>query len=81
MPDSPTPPFGTATMKKLIVLILLILVAVLNVGYYEALEDGDIETILSSRSIQRFRCGSTTSMRTTERFEKSNDSQRKNVTG
>lgn len=46
MPDSPTPPSGIARMKKLIVLIFLILVTVLNVGYYEALEDGDIETIL-----------------------------------
>ncbi|NNA57160.1 hypothetical protein [Pseudomonas koreensis] len=33
-------------MKKLIVLIVLVLVTVLYVGYYEALEDGDIETIL-----------------------------------
>ncbi|MBJ7370905.1 hypothetical protein DMX03_17895 [Pseudomonas koreensis] len=33
-------------MKKLIALIVLVLVAVLYVGYYEALEDGDIETIL-----------------------------------
>jgi len=33
-------------MKKLIALIVLVLVTVLYVGYYEALEDGDIETIL-----------------------------------
>ncbi|GLH17943.1 hypothetical protein BK675_16020 [Pseudomonas fluorescens] len=33
-------------MKKLIALIVLALVTVLYVGYYEALEDGDIETIL-----------------------------------
>ncbi|MHC5130155.1 hypothetical protein ACYSTU_03330 [Pseudomonas glycinis] len=33
-------------MKKLIALIVLALVTVLHVGYYEALEDGDIETIL-----------------------------------
>jgi hypothetical protein len=33
-------------MKKLITLIVLVLVTVLYVGYYEALEDGDIETIL-----------------------------------
>ena len=33
-------------MKKLIALIFLVLVTVLYVGYYEALEDGDIETIL-----------------------------------
>ncbi|QXH48587.1 hypothetical protein KSS93_12050 [Pseudomonas xanthosomatis] len=33
-------------MKKLIALIALILVTVLYGGYYEALEDGDIETIL-----------------------------------
>ncbi|SDT48913.1 hypothetical protein [Pseudomonas granadensis] len=33
-------------MKKLIALIGLALVTVLYVGYYEALEDGDIETIL-----------------------------------
>ena len=32
-------------MKKLIALIVLVLVTVLYVGYYEALEDGDIETI------------------------------------
>lgn len=33
-------------MKKLIALIVLVLVTFLYVGYYEALEDGDIETIL-----------------------------------
>lgn len=33
-------------MKKLMTLIVLVLVTVLYVGYYEALEDGDIETIL-----------------------------------
>ncbi|WP_122208568.1 hypothetical protein [Pseudomonas viridiflava] len=33
-------------MKKIIVFIGLILLALLYVGYYEALEDGDIETIL-----------------------------------
>ena len=33
-------------MKKLTALIVLVLVTVLYVGYYEALEDGDIETIL-----------------------------------
>ncbi|WP_028624203.1 hypothetical protein [Pseudomonas sp. Ant30-3] len=33
-------------MKKLIASIVLVLVTVLYVGYYEALEDGDIETIL-----------------------------------
>ncbi|RMP64330.1 hypothetical protein ALQ18_03898 [Pseudomonas marginalis pv. marginalis] len=33
-------------MKKLIALIVLALVAVLYVGYYEALEDADVETIL-----------------------------------
>ncbi|MBA5980247.1 hypothetical protein HT737_09675 [Pseudomonas sp. MD195_PC81_125] len=33
-------------MKKLIALMVLVLVTVLYVGYYEALEDGDIETIL-----------------------------------
>ena len=33
-------------MKKLIALLVLVLVTVLYVGYYEALEDGDIETIL-----------------------------------
>ncbi|WP_310053268.1 hypothetical protein [Pseudomonas fluorescens] len=33
-------------MKKLIALIILVLVTALYVGYYEALEDGDIETIL-----------------------------------
>lgn len=32
-------------MKKLIALIVLVLVTVLYVGYYKALEDGDIETI------------------------------------
>jgi len=33
-------------MKKLIALIVLVLMTVLYVGYYEALEDGDIQTIL-----------------------------------
>jgi hypothetical protein len=33
-------------MKKLSALIVLVVVTVLYVGYYEALEDGDIETIL-----------------------------------
>ena len=33
-------------MKKLTALFILVLVPVLYVGYYEALEDGDIETIL-----------------------------------
>ena len=37
---------GRQKMKKLIALIVLVLVIVLYVGYYEALEDGDIETIL-----------------------------------
>jgi len=33
-------------MKKLVALIILVLLTVFYVGYYEALEDGDIETIL-----------------------------------
>jgi hypothetical protein len=33
-------------MKKLLVAATLALLAVLYLGYYEALEDGDIETIL-----------------------------------
>ncbi|MCD5990468.1 hypothetical protein KDX30_21550 [Pseudomonas sp. CDFA 553] len=33
-------------MKKLITLSVLVLVTFLYTGYYEALEDGDIETIL-----------------------------------
>lgn len=33
-------------MKKLLVVVALILLASLNIGYYEALEDGDIEVIL-----------------------------------
>ncbi|KAB2527728.1 hypothetical protein F8N49_02400 [Pseudomonas sp. GXM4] len=33
-------------MKKLIALIVLVLVTMLYVGYYQALDDGDIETIL-----------------------------------
>lgn len=41
-------------MKKLIALIVLVLVAVLYVGYYEALEDGDIETILFIRKHPTF---------------------------
>ncbi|MPR05397.1 hypothetical protein F0169_26995, partial [Pseudomonas sp. MAFF 212408] len=48
-PQSPnilTSPSGTARMKKLIALIVLALVAVLYVGYYQALEDADVETIL-----------------------------------
>ncbi|MBX8555584.1 hypothetical protein K5D43_13940 [Pseudomonas cichorii] len=32
-------------MKKLVVAVTLVVLAVLYVGYYEALEDGDIETI------------------------------------
>lgn len=32
-------------MKQLIAAALLFLLAVLNIGYYEALEDGDVETI------------------------------------
>jgi len=37
---------SAARMKKLVALIVLVLVTMLYVGYYEALEDGDIETIL-----------------------------------
>ena len=44
--NSTTPTSGAATMKKLTALIVLVLVTVLYVGSYEALEDGDIETIL-----------------------------------
>ncbi|WLI11671.1 MULTISPECIES: hypothetical protein [Pseudomonas] len=33
-------------MKKLLIVAVLTLVAALYVGYYEALEDGDVETIL-----------------------------------
>ncbi|UVK87448.1 hypothetical protein LOY52_21700 [Pseudomonas sp. B21-051] len=33
-------------MNKLIALIVFVLVTVLYVGYYEALEDGEIDTIL-----------------------------------
>ena len=33
-------------MKKLTALFILVLVPVLYVGYYEALEDADVETIL-----------------------------------
>lgn len=33
-------------MKKLLIAAILAVVAVLYVGYYEALEDGDIETIV-----------------------------------
>jgi hypothetical protein len=33
-------------MKKLLVSAVLTLLAVLYIGYYEALEDGDIETIV-----------------------------------
>ncbi|MBK5549311.1 MULTISPECIES: hypothetical protein [unclassified Pseudomonas] len=32
-------------MKKLIAVALLILSGILNIGYYNALEDGDVETI------------------------------------
>lgn len=42
-------------MKKLITLIVLVLVTVLYVGYYEALEDGDIETILFIKKNPTFR--------------------------
>lgn len=33
-------------MKKLLITAILAVMAVLYIGYYEALEDGDIETIL-----------------------------------
>ncbi|MBK5529874.1 hypothetical protein JFT86_23330 [Pseudomonas sp. TH06] len=33
-------------MKKLLIVAILAVVAMLYVGYYEALEDGDIETIV-----------------------------------
>ncbi|UQY34197.1 hypothetical protein K8U54_21195 [Pseudomonas fulva] len=33
-------------MKKLLIVVILILTTVFYAGYYEALEDGDIETIL-----------------------------------
>ena len=33
-------------MKKLLIAAVLLVLAVLYVGYYKALEDGDIETIL-----------------------------------
>ncbi|QVW26701.1 hypothetical protein KJF94_14675 [Pseudomonas hormoni] len=33
-------------MKKLLIAAMLLVLAVLYVGYYEALEEGDIETIL-----------------------------------
>jgi hypothetical protein len=32
-------------MKRLLVAVVLAVVAVLYIGYYEALEDGDIETV------------------------------------
>ena len=44
--DSTTPTSGAARMKKLITLSVMVLVTFLYAGYYEALEDGDIETIL-----------------------------------
>lgn len=37
---------SAARMKKLVALIVLVLVTMLYVGYYQALNDGDIETIL-----------------------------------
>lgn len=37
---------GTTRMKKLLIVVILILTTVFYAGYYEALEDGDIETIL-----------------------------------
>jgi len=37
---------SAARMKKLVALIVLVLVTMLYVGYYQALDDGDIETIL-----------------------------------
>ena len=33
-------------MKKLLIVVILAVVTMLYVGYYEALEDGDIETII-----------------------------------
>ena len=37
---------GTVTMKKLLIGAALVMGAILYSGYYQALEDGDIETIL-----------------------------------
>ncbi len=37
---------GVTRMKKLLIAAILAVVTMLYVGYYEALEDGDIETIV-----------------------------------
>lgn len=43
-PTTSTP--GATRMKKLLIAAILAVVTMLYVGYYEALEDGDIETIV-----------------------------------
>lgn len=41
-------------MKKILFAVVLTVLAVLYVGYYEALEDGDIETILFIKKYPTF---------------------------
>lgn len=41
-------------MKKILFAVVLAVLAVLYVGYYEALEDGDIETILFIKKYPTF---------------------------
>lgn len=45
--QNPSPStFGAAGMKKLLIAAILAVMVMLYVGYYDALEDGDIETIV-----------------------------------
>ncbi|MDB6141775.1 MAG: hypothetical protein JWP80_819 [Pseudomonas sp.] len=41
-------------MKKLLIFAVLVVLAVLYIGYYEALEEGDIETILFIKKYPTF---------------------------
>lgn len=46
LPDSASARAGSVMMKKFMIAATLTVLAVLYVGYYEALEDGDIETVV-----------------------------------
>jgi len=48
-------------MEKLLIAVILAVVTMLYVGYYEALEDGDIETIVFIKKHPTFQMSSTTS--------------------
>lgn len=46
---------GATAMKKLITAAIFLVLAVLYIGYYEGLEDGDIEAILFIEKKRLFR--------------------------